>query len=824
MIIRLSILERWHGSKRSLKFTCRLLLFAWLFAVGLGALQEFEPSPIWNARAEDASKPTNSAQYHFERALELDRSGQFDEATKEYEDCLAAPEFPHASMQYQTQVRYCVECRKRAREKDYFADLLFSNAGGALREQLGCWSRQDMPLKVYLPPLPAADGFSADERKTVQECLDEWVKALGGRLSYVFSEQEDESQIRLHRVTDECMLAPVELGKTVSNYYQDDHLLRRLKLSTIRLGKSERIGTGRNVFKHVCCHELGHALGFYGHSCNARDLMFFYTSGNTGLTPRDVETARIIYSDNAEERARTLLLEGAKSGNRRAQFALGSNYENGRGFPKSEKDAIDWYIKAANQKLPEAQFQLGSIFSFKRKDFAAGFSWFQAAAQQAFPPAVLQMGRAYEYGLGCKQDFVKAQDYFRKAAETLPDAMRCLAYMYVNGRGVERDTSKAITLYHKAAKLGDPGAEYDLACLYEMGTGVPQDYKQALQHFKLAAQGGDPDSEKALAIYYSTGLCVPTDWPEAIRWYQRAADDRQMQACVALAELYETGSHVPLDRARARDLLERAAEQDNIYASYLLARLYQQGINGKPNLEEAKKWDDKAHSIIELMRVFDASSYVDRGIQWQTVGHYDAAIKDLQEALKMRPINEWNVRLHLAGCLTQAGRESDAEKELSDLVKTDEQTWRAMALHDAAFNHLCMQKYSEAEDEFNKSIALEHNENSLAYSYIQLCLLYEAQHKNTQSVSLLEKARDRFQNNKAWPFPVLEYLRGALSLEKLFAIAGSDPGELTEAKAYTGLHILFRGNSNSAKKNLDWVCTHGRPDYYEIELCKVFDK
>ena len=66
------------------------------------------------------------------------------------------------------------------------------------------------------------------------------------------------------------------------------------------------------------------------------------------------------------------------------------------------------------------------------------------------------MGMAYYEGERVEQDFEKAADWFKKAAE-LGDfaAQRNLGYLYLKGKGVKKDKAEARKWLEKAAAQGD---------------------------------------------------------------------------------------------------------------------------------------------------------------------------------------------------------------------------------------------------------------------------------------------------------------------------------------------------------------------------------
>ena len=46
-----------------------------------------------------------------------------------------------------------------------------------------------------------------------------------------------------------------------------------------------------------------------------------------------------------------------------AQYNLGVMYENGRGVPQNDAEAVKWYRKAAEQGLASAQNNLGVMYA-----------------------------------------------------------------------------------------------------------------------------------------------------------------------------------------------------------------------------------------------------------------------------------------------------------------------------------------------------------------------------------------------------------------------------------------------------------------------------
>ena len=63
--------------------------------------------------------------------------------------------------------------------------------------------------------------------------------------------------------------------------------------------------------------------------------------------------------------------------------------------------------------------------------------------------------------------------------------------------------------------------------------------------------------------------------------------------------------------------------------------------------------------------------------------------------------------------------------------------------------------------------------------------------KDRQAKSFLDDAATKSKAGK-WPYPIVSYLNGQLDEDRLLS-AASNPGELTEAHCFIGLHSLVNG-------------------------------
>jgi hypothetical protein len=71
------------------------------------------------------------------------------------------------------------------------------------------------------------------------------------------------------------------------------------------------------------------------------------------------------------------------------------------------------------------------------------------------------------------------------------DAQFALGIMYEEGRGLTQDYEKALEWYRKAAEQGYAPALNNLGVMYDRGVGVPKNTKKALELYRKAASEGD---------------------------------------------------------------------------------------------------------------------------------------------------------------------------------------------------------------------------------------------------------------------------------------------------------------------------------------------
>ena len=84
------------------------------------------------------------------------------------------------------------------------------------------------------------------------------------------------------------------------------------------------------------------------------------------------------------------------------------------------------------------------------------------------------------------------------------EAQRNLAWGYLEGRGVHKDSAQAVRWWRRAADRGDGSAQNSLAWMYFNGEGIAQDSAAAVRWWKLAGTQGNAPAQDSLAGPTST--------------------------------------------------------------------------------------------------------------------------------------------------------------------------------------------------------------------------------------------------------------------------------------------------------------------------------
>jgi len=185
---------------------------------------------------------------------------------------------------------------------------------------------------------------------------------------------------------------------------------------------------------------------------------------------------RTVVDHGQSELGIRLYRQAAERGYAEAQAQLGWSYAGGRGVPRDDTLALEWYRKAAAQEPCSSRGETSAgrtrTVVASLEDPVQAVAWYRRAAEADSAFAQPRLVRMYEYGNGVEIDLAAAADWYRKGAE----AHARFGILLELGDGVEKDLTEAMEWYRKAAEDGDSLGPFRQGLMYRYGTGVEENH------------------------------------------------------------------------------------------------------------------------------------------------------------------------------------------------------------------------------------------------------------------------------------------------------------------------------------------------------------
>lgn len=198
----------------------------------------------------------------------------------------------------------------------------------------------------------------------------------------------------------------------------------------------------------------------------------------------------------------------------------------------------------AEKGSPRAMLTLGTFYEQgigTPRNFVKALEWYEKAAAAGSAEAFYRVGVAYEIGLGNTGDPQKSFESFEKSAEmNLPEGFYKLATLYITGSAVQKNEAWGVALLTRAADMGHMNAANDLGVIFFEGLyGNTRDVSKAYDMFIRSADLGNAEAMKNLGVFYREGIGRPADPAQELKWYTLAlrAGFRQDAMVVAIKEL-----------------------------------------------------------------------------------------------------------------------------------------------------------------------------------------------------------------------------------------------------------------------------------------------
>ncbi len=211
------------------------------------------------------------------------------------------------------------------------------------------------------------------------------------------------------------------------------------------------------------------------------------------------------------------------------------------------------------------------------------------SAQSGYAPAQYQLGQCYEEGKGVERNLSKAFKLYWLASDKYRPAKERLDKDSYQGQ---------LAKWLKKAVNGKQLADADLAeaqcmlgCCYQHGWGVSYDMVSAVEWWRKAADLGDAYANDRLGYCYRLGQGgLPKDAEQAFAHYLKAAEGGYSEGYFSVGLCYKEGDGVERDDEKAFGWFKKAAEHDNPMAWVELGNCYTAGSGTAQDYGKAVEW------------------------------------------------------------------------------------------------------------------------------------------------------------------------------------------------------------------------------------------
>ena len=302
----------------------------------------------------------------------------------------------------------------------------------------------------------------------------------------------------------------------------------------------------------------------------------------------------------------------------------GDNYQEEYQFEKNDYSRLSIVVlkEKSAKGDPRAMFELSE--RYKNGDGvieneAEFFRLLRLSAEAGLGDALNRMGYCYEYGIAVEKDISKAIEFYKKAAKKQNNKGQCnLGRIYDEGKGIEKNLVEAIRLYKLSADQENPSAQMKLGYCYEFGYGVKQDLNMAVTMYELASAQGNAAAQCNLGYLYEVGKGVEQSYEKAKEYYEKAADKGHTRAQYNLGAMYEAGHLGKVDIEKALELYRKAADKNYTSALIQLGNLYRIGTVVTKDSELAVKYyerackNDSCSAFFYLARMYELGNGVEQ--------------------------------------------------------------------------------------------------------------------------------------------------------------------------------------------------------------------
>lgn len=188
-----------------------------------------------------------------------------------------------------------------------------------------------------------------------------------------------------------------------------------------------------------------------------------------------------------------------------ASYELGVIYLNGEdGNEPNPAFGIAFLLRAAEHGLKEAHFALYQAYSSDTSETSEesqkkALEYLIRAAEQQHPEALFVLAQRLEKDVEIEQNLGDAIELLKQSAEAgFAEAQGYLALKYLRGEGIEEDTSAGLEWLNKAVEQNEPIAQFLLSQILLEGELCDQNLQRGFELLQASAEQGFEHAQEML--------------------------------------------------------------------------------------------------------------------------------------------------------------------------------------------------------------------------------------------------------------------------------------------------------------------------------------
>ena len=356
-----------------------------------------------------------------------------------------------------------------------------------------------------------------------------------------------------------------------------EQLLAKVRIAIQKLSKEQTPASicqlGKIIYhlgmidKSNCDHYFKLAFDFFEKAANEHYLPALRNLGECYLEGEGVE--------KDTEKGLDYLKRAFSAGDTESGIELSMYYFFGVAVKKDLEVSLKYLSDAAKTGNPNALFHMG-LYYYSLDDFEAALTWFQRGADAGSAGAMYSLGVLCLYGKGVEKDTNKALSLFvQSAAKDNADACYILAMMYIDGwYSIDKNETEGLSYLQKAMALGSEKALEKYGELLIEGLLVPKDVNCGVNALSYAAECGSENAKLALIDFYlSSSEETEEKYKKAFHWLNMLKDKDEPQIQCIIALMYLKGAGTEKDVEKGVKLLKKYIAADDTSLQEMLDHL-----------------------------------------------------------------------------------------------------------------------------------------------------------------------------------------------------------------------------------------------------------